>query len=446
VPGEPGVTTLTPGVGVAGTAAAPTGPTYLEQLEGQINSLAGALQSAGPAFEKKLRYQLDGLRKLHKEQMEFVTQANKDQGAAFDEAISLRNDFEAKRTSLADAQKDAAEGERQKLDNINNEILNYEIDPNRAYKSTWQVVGAAIAAAAGAYAQGLSGGRVPNTALSIINKAIDRDIQAQKMEIGKLQTAASIQNNIYGRMIQEHGNESRALAEARAAALGVAKLKLSKLKSTMASGLKLRAIQAMEQRLEIEYSKSVMDSTRMATTAALNGRLKEMDMVLRAGATGTSSKQTVADKIAKVVPQFNDLKKIWGDIDFKDALNYFTRYGSMWGYGGEEGAGKVKAYIQARNTTVKEIVQIFEGSKPSDLDWRVMVELLPEYYHKKAYGSDVIESFKGFLQAKGGTGLKKGDIARWALDSKRISYSDLQGVSNESIDKVKFDIGFEEAE
>jgi hypothetical protein len=65
-------------------------------------------------------------------------------------------------------------------------------------KSTGEKILGALAVALGAYAQGLSGGKLPNTALSIINKAIDDDFKQFKSKVDKKiqlinQSKASIQ-------------------------------------------------------------------------------------------------------------------------------------------------------------------------------------------------------------------------------------------------------------
>ena len=65
-------------------------------------------------------------------------------------------------------------------------------------KSTGEKILGALAVALGAYAQGLSGGKLPNTALTIINKAVEEDFKQFKVKQGKLlkaiqQSGVSIQ-------------------------------------------------------------------------------------------------------------------------------------------------------------------------------------------------------------------------------------------------------------
>ncbi len=77
-------------------------------------------------------------------------------------------------------------------------ITNQKIDPNRLYNNmgTENKIVAAIAVALGGAGAGLIG--QPNTALAVIQKSIDRDIEAQRMELGKKHTLLSENVRRYG--------------------------------------------------------------------------------------------------------------------------------------------------------------------------------------------------------------------------------------------------------
>ena len=116
----------------------------------------------------------------------------------------------------ADARAFAALEERQRLQSkkVEDEIASaeqdlksYSIDPNRAYKSLGSQVAAAFAIALGAFAQGFTGGRTPNTALKIIEGAIARDVESQKAEMMKRKDVLKNKNNVYARMLSRFGNE-----------------------------------------------------------------------------------------------------------------------------------------------------------------------------------------------------------------------------------------------
>lgn len=84
----------------------------------------------------------------------------------------------------------ALEFERQQ---IKDAILNEKIDPNRFFSnmSTGNKILAAIGVALSGIGAGLQGGGAPNMAVNILQKSIDRDIEAQKAELGKKQSLLS---------------------------------------------------------------------------------------------------------------------------------------------------------------------------------------------------------------------------------------------------------------
>jgi len=104
------------------------------------------------------------------------------------------------------------------LGTVTNKLANFEINPQRAFPNAFSKVAAVISVAMGAYAQGLSGGKLPNTALQIINTAIDRDIDAQKMEYQKLKGLVDEKRNVYAMAMRMLGDERQADALLRTAA------------------------------------------------------------------------------------------------------------------------------------------------------------------------------------------------------------------------------------
>lgn len=80
------------------------------------------------------------------------------------------------------------------------DVLDQHIDPNRYLGSmdTGQRIGTAIALALGGLGAGLTGG--PNQALSFLNSQIDRDIDAQKAELGKKETLLSANLKRFGNL------------------------------------------------------------------------------------------------------------------------------------------------------------------------------------------------------------------------------------------------------
>lgn len=89
--------------------------------------------------------------------------------------------------------------------------MNGKIDPNRVWgnASTGNKVMAAIGIALSGIGSGLTG--QPNMAMSVINKMIDRDIDAQKADLGKTQTLLSMNLQKYGRLDQAYAATSSQL-------------------------------------------------------------------------------------------------------------------------------------------------------------------------------------------------------------------------------------------
>jgi hypothetical protein len=94
------------------------------------------------------------------------------------------------------------EAEKQKVDQAVNDQAQFQFDANRFYKrmSTGQSVAAGIGIALGALAQGF--GQKSNAAIDILDKQVDKDLQQQQMEYGKLKDKTAAANSGYGMMRQ----------------------------------------------------------------------------------------------------------------------------------------------------------------------------------------------------------------------------------------------------
>lgn len=114
------------------------------------------------------------------------------------------NAYEQQAKQLADIQKNYQE-QHAKLDAEHKQLidatLNDKIDPNRLYNnmSTGNKILAAISVALSGIGSGLAGrAGEPNQAMAIIQKSIERDIEAQRAELGKKQTLLSENLRRYG--------------------------------------------------------------------------------------------------------------------------------------------------------------------------------------------------------------------------------------------------------
>lgn len=82
---------------------------------------------------------------------------------------------------------------RQTNDTLFTEVQNAKVNPNRYFSemSTGNKILAAISVGLAGLGQGLQGPGAKNMAMEVINKAIDRDVEAQRLELGKKQTLFS---------------------------------------------------------------------------------------------------------------------------------------------------------------------------------------------------------------------------------------------------------------
>ncbi len=435
-------------------ATAAPGSERMEHLRGEADAARSALKTlaSDEATQEALGDELNRIEGLVDSQIKTLDRGLQEEQRLRDKAVQDHANYETKRVALLKVQQQEALKVQRAVDEINNEILNYEVDPTRAYKSTWQVVGAAIAAAAGAYAQGLSGGRVPNTALAIINKAVDRDILAQKMELGKLQTAANMKNNIYGRMLQRHGDELRALSEARAAAMTVVNMRLGQLRSTTSSKAQAEGIRLTAANVDLQQARHLRTAKMNAANHRLTSAVNEMRVMSSGGPGG--GKKTIAQRLNTIIPKIKDAITIFDKVTKRGALLHKTGAASilpnieMTDKAAQEAADAAN-YKAAVTMAIKEVVSIFEGSKPSDLDWKVMIQLLPAAWESKAYGKRALQGFLERIEVAAASGepWKEGALHQWAKDDKQawIIHGG-KNINKRDIEQFKRDLGFTEGE
>ena len=141
-------------------------------------------------------------------QDDIAAEAQRRQGEAESQAAQANERLAQERQqALAKIQADTA----QKLD----ELAETKVDPERKWKSlsTGRKVGMLVATVM----SGLStpaGGR--NSALEIIDRFIERDIQAQRDDIATKRSALSGQQNLYNMALQQFGSQEAAVAATKA--------------------------------------------------------------------------------------------------------------------------------------------------------------------------------------------------------------------------------------
>lgn len=169
--------------------------------------------------------------------------------------------------------------------NFQQDILNQHIDPNKylGSKDTVGKVGTAIGLILGGIGSGLAGG--PNQALQFLNMQIDRDIDAQKAELGKRETLLSAN-------MRQFGNLDAATNMTRMMTSDIIKTQLqqaaAKAQSPIAKANALRMVGQLEQQ-----------------TAPMAMQLATRQMLMSGGGNGPGqvSQQDPAKLIPLVVPE-----------------------------------------------------------------------------------------------------------------------------------------------
>ena len=113
--------------------------------------------------------------------------------------------FETERKQKA---QEAVDSARERFEEASDLQGKFKFDPNRILKSTGDTIAAAIFVGLSAAANAMAGQPgAKNQALEIINGAINRDIESQKLEYQKLKDQTSASDNLYARNMQLLQNE-----------------------------------------------------------------------------------------------------------------------------------------------------------------------------------------------------------------------------------------------
>lgn len=130
------------------------------------------------------------------------------------DTIALANEHAGAAEARRQQAIDAHFAEQQKL---MDDVRQSKIDPDQVWSGAGGAlrrIGAVFAMAMGGYAAGLRGG--PNQAADIIDKMVDRDVDAQKTELAKKQSLLQQSNTKFGQMMQKFGDERAAAAAMKA--------------------------------------------------------------------------------------------------------------------------------------------------------------------------------------------------------------------------------------
>ena len=361
-------------------------------------------------FDQLIKQSLGGLsraRAATKEAagIDYQEQANelaRAQGEAREKYDREMREYEA----LQERQQLALNKTEQEMRMAEQELKDGTIDPNRAYGGVGGRVAAAFATAIGAFAQGISGGKIPNTALQIINSAIDRDIFAQKEEMRKRKDVLVNKNNIYAQMMKRFGDERMAEQAAINMGYNVAKMKIGELATRHKGAAQQAAAQQLIAQAENKYAEG---------SAKLAQLVQQRETRLGAATKGTSEAKNL---FGLALSEVNHLRK-----KFKDMGKGEAAWSYLMGMFGPEAqitysTDDASQYAAARFAVAQFVNKAFSGARGSDRDLAAVMARIPQSFNatiNKEKGLKLIADLENSLnRAAGEKGyLEKGDIANY---------------------------------
>jgi len=179
--------------------------------------------------------------------------------------------------SLAKQQQDLQDTYQAQRDNLTNlaskytdDIANFKIQPYWEHQSTGNKISAAIALGLGSLSQGFAraGGspNAQNPAVEMINKAIDQDMEAQKLNLGKKE---SLLSNIY----KQTGNLDTATNMAKAFSLSQAQAKIQTIASNTQDPLAKQHAALLNSQIDMQKGQLINQQAMYGMTQnILNGQ------------------------------------------------------------------------------------------------------------------------------------------------------------------------------
>jgi hypothetical protein len=268
------------------------------------------------------------------------------------------------------------------IDEAVGEVVNFKIDPKRFYKGTGSAIASAIAVALGEFGSKLAGG--PNTALSIINRAVDRDIDAQKTELQNLKYGASAAGNAYKRLLDRHGDAEKAERLAREQALTYVKMQLGEVADKYKVPLQASKLGQLISGIEKQRIANAMTlsdkefESRIAAAklrpAKVGGKMEQKD---------TEFFQDMAefyDGIGELKASFEQIGGTYANQAMRWALSGESKekfFQSLPDFLAPDFAEKIAQFGERGRLLSKTLSKMKEGGKISDMDLLFYMERMP---------------------------------------------------------------------
>ena len=187
-----------------------------------VGRTANPTMSVGQRIDAQIDRQMAPQFALTRRQGDLATQsAEGDASFAQDEAVIGRERDQADEQRRAQQARDEARlyGD---VTRAADEVTAKQYDPDRYFKQrgAGATLLASLAVAMGELGRGLQRTGGPNTALQIVNDAVERDVAAQREEYARAKDKLQLKNNAYAQLRQRGLDDESAASQARAGALG----------------------------------------------------------------------------------------------------------------------------------------------------------------------------------------------------------------------------------
>jgi hypothetical protein len=179
-------------------------------------------------FQEAFKLEQSGIQKEAKGGI----QAAKEQRDIMNEILDPDSEYQRRQRAGMQAADDIRRNLEDKTNKYESMVNDYmkssAIDPNRIWNNanTGGKIMAGISMLLGGLGAGLAGG--PNQGIAMIDKMVDRDIDAQKAELEKKRTGMGMQQNLVGMMRSQLGDNEAAMLAAKRVALDNVEMQMKK--------------------------------------------------------------------------------------------------------------------------------------------------------------------------------------------------------------------------
>lgn len=324
------------------------------------------------------------------EQQELLAEASRrgqslaNEESAYHERMQANMERQMRENQIwEESQRTILEEKRAKLDEYGEKVLSKTIDPNRywANKPTWTKIAAVFGMALGG---GVAARGGQNTAMEMINAAINRDIEAQRSEINSGRELYNAKAGVYRDMLDMFKDKRVAKAAAMAQSYQIAQMGLNSIAARykgVDAKLKFGQLNAQleqtKQQYRMQFAQSLRDT--MYQRALYSGRpipefmLKPEDRKL---AVGSGNRWY---GIGRSTEGVNRIKGKIGDVESgMDALRELIRIAE------KSRAQKLSPQLQSDARTLLNTVKgklrtsITGPGAASDAEWKILDDTIPD--------------------------------------------------------------------